>query len=319
MRALITGVAGFIGSHLAERLVAAGTSVVGLDAFTDYYDPALKRANLEPVQRSAEFTLVEGNLRNRDLEGLLAGVDVVYHLAAQPGVRRSWGREFEIYVDENLLALQLLLEAVKGAGVERFVFASSSSIYGDAESFPTPESAVPRPVSPYGLTKLAGEHLCRLYFARFEMPIVSLRYFTVYGPRQRPDMAFTRFIEAAGEGREIEVFGDGRQSRDFTYVADAVDATMAAGSKGRPGAVYNVAGGSQATVEDVIARLEEIFARSIPVRHLPPVPGDARHTSADVASARRDLAYAPSVDLRTGLANQVRAQLPGAGRVDRDE
>jgi UDP-glucuronate 4-epimerase len=309
MRALVTGVAGFIGSHLAERLVGSGASVVGIDSFTTYYDPERKRANVEGLAGLDAFTLVEGDLRDMDLGDRLAGVDVVYHLAAQPGVRRSWGKEFAIYLNENLLALQLLLEAVRSAQISRLVFASSSSVYGDAESFPTPETASPRPVSPYGVTKLAGEHLCHLYFSRFAVPIVMLRYFTVYGPRQRPDMAFSRFIDAAAEDREIEVFGDGEQSRDFTYVEDAVGATIAAASRGRPGAVYNVAGGSQATVGEVIERLEELLGRDVRVRHLPPVPGDARHTSADIASARSDLGYAPSVRLEDGLARQVAARL----------
>ena len=234
MSALITGVAGFIGSHLAERLVGSGVSVVGADGFTTYYDPSLKRRNVEALAGSDRFRLVEGNLRDLDLSELLDGVDVVYHLAAQPGVRRSWGREFEIYLNENLLATQLLLEAVRNTEVRRFVFASSSSVYGDAERLPTRESDTPRPVSPYGVTKLAGEHLCHLYFSRFDVPTVPLRYFTVFGPRQRPDMAFTRFIQAATDDTEIEVFGDGLQSRDFTYVDDAVSATIAAGEKGRP-------------------------------------------------------------------------------------
>src|SRR5919198_448024 len=220
MPVLITGVAGFIGSHLAERLVDSGESVVGVDSFTTYYDPAVKRRNIERLLSSDSFRLVEGSLREVDLNELLSRTDVVYHLAAQPGVRRSWGREFEIYLNENLLATQLLLEVVRDAGLRRFVFASSSSVYGDAERMPTHESDSPRPVSPYGVTKLAGEHLCHLYFSRFDVPIVSLRYFTVFGPRQRPDMAFTRFIQAAAEDREIEVFGDGLQSRDFTYVDD---------------------------------------------------------------------------------------------------
>jgi nucleoside-diphosphate-sugar epimerase len=310
MRALVTGVAGFIGSHLAERLVDSGASVVGIDSFTTSYDPEVKRTNVQRLVGSERFQLVEGDLRELDLGESLADVDVVYHLAARPGVRRGWGREFEVYLTENVLVLQLLLQAATNAKIGRLVFASSSSIYGDAETMPTPETAAPRPVSPYGVTKLAGEHLCYLYSSRFGVPIVILRYFAVYGPRQRPDMAFTQFMEAAGADQEIEVFGDGLQSRDFTYVDDAVAATMAAGSTGRPGAVYNVAGGSQATVGDVIASLEELLGRSLKVRYLPPVPGDARHTSADITSAQRDLGYAPSITLNEGLAMQLRAQLP---------
>ncbi|MEK6326230.1 MAG: NAD-dependent epimerase/dehydratase family protein [Actinomycetota bacterium] len=307
MSVLITGVAGFIGSHLAERLVDSGASVVGTDGFTTYYDPTLKRGNLEGLERSERFRLVEGNLRDLELSELLAGVDVVYHLAGQPGVRRSWGREFEVYLNENLLATQLVLEAVRGTDVRRFVFASSSSVYGDAERLPTRESDTPRPVSPYGVTKLAGEHLCHLYFSRFDVPTVALRYFTVFGPRQRPDMAFTRFIQAAMEDREIEVFGDGLQSRDFTYVDDAVSATIAAAEKGRPGEAYNIAGGAQATVLEVIELLGELLGLGVPVRHLPPVPGDARHTGADVEKARGDLGYAPRTGLKEGMSKQIAA------------
>jgi UDP-glucuronate 4-epimerase len=309
MRALVTGVAGFIGSHLAERLVGSGADVVGVDSFAPYYDPELKRGNLTGLVDSGSFRLVEGNLRELALAELLEGADVVFHLAAQPGVRRSWGREFAVYTDENLLATQRLLEAVKECGPVPFVFASSSSIYGDAERLPTSESAEPMPVSPYGVTKLAGEHLCRLYHSRFSVPTVMLRYFTVYGPRQRPDMAFDRFISAASEGRPIEVFGDGLQSRDFTFVADAVEATIAAGEAGRPGEAYNVAGGSQATVLEVLEALSGLMGRELEVRHLEAVPGDARHTGGDTAKARRDLSFSPETALAEGLARQVEAAL----------
>jgi UDP-glucuronate 4-epimerase len=314
MRALVTGVAGFIGSHLAEALVASGTDVVGVDSFAPYYDPGLKRDNLAGLADAAPFRLVEGNLREIDLREALEGVDVVFHLAAQPGVRRSWGQEFAVYTNENVLATQRLLEGVKEFGPVPFVFASSSSIYGDAERLPTPESAQPKPVSPYGVTKLACEHLCRLYFSRFEVPAVTLRYFTVYGPRQRPDMAFSRFISAATEGHPVEVFGDGLQSRDFTYVADAVAATIAAGESGRPGEVYNIAGGSQATVLDVLGALRELIGREVEVRHLPAVPGDARHTGGDTAKARGDLSFVPETALAEGLPAQVAHSLRPAGR-----
>jgi UDP-glucuronate 4-epimerase len=314
MRALVTGVAGFIGSHLAEALVASGTNVVGIDSFAPYYDAELKRKNLAGLTGSKSFRLVEGNLREVDLQEALEGVDVVFHLAAQPGVRRSWGQEFAVYTNENVLATQSLLEGVREHGPVPFVFASSSSVYGDAERLPTPESAEPKPVSPYGVTKLACEHLCRLYFTRFDVPAVTLRYFTVYGPRQRPDMAFSRFISAASEGDPVEVFGDGLQSRDFTYVADAVTATIAAGEAGRPGEVYNVAGGSQATVLDVLGALRELIDRDFEVRHLPAVPGDARHTGGDTAKAQRDLSFMPETALAEGLAAQVAQSLRTAGR-----
>jgi nucleoside-diphosphate-sugar epimerase len=302
LQILLTGAAGFIGSHLAERLLAQGDSVVGIDSFSPYYDPAVKRRNIETAMAHDSFRLVEGDLRELELEPLVAEADAILHLAAQPGVRPSWGREFQIYVNDNVLATQHLLEAACGSGIERFVLASSSSIYGEAESFPTAEGAVPRPVSPYGVTKLAGEQLCHLYHVAHGVPTVALRYFTIFGPRQRPDMAFARFIAAATNGEALSVYGDGGQSRSFTYVEDA------AASRGVPGAAYNVAGGSQASVLEVIQILEGLLDREIAVEHLPPVPGDARKTGADTAAARRDLGFEPRVSLEEGLARQVDAQ-----------
>ena len=230
--ALVTGAAGFIGSHLSERLLDDGVEVRGVDRFSDYYDVALKRANLALLESRPGFSFTEGDLNELDLAQLLDGVDVVFHLAAQPGVRASWGREFEIYLRDNLLATQRLLEESRSHELRRFVFASSSSIYGDAEHFPTKETDAPGPVSPYGVTKLAAEHLGRQYFKGFGVPTVALRYFTIFGPRQRPDMAFNRFISAGLDGEPIAVFGDGLQERDFTYVSDAVAATIAAGERG---------------------------------------------------------------------------------------
>ena len=317
MRALVTGVAGFIGSHLAERLLESGASVVGVDGLTDYYDPDRKRANLDSVAGTDEFEFVEGNLRQLDLDELVSGKDVVFHLAGQPGVRRSWGTEFEVYLNENLLTTQRLLEAAKGSQIRRFVFASSSSIYGDAERFPTRESEPPQPVSPYGVSKLAGEHLCQLYHSRFDVPTVSLRYFTVYGPRQRPDMAFARFIAAGLAGERVEVFGDGEQRRDFTFVADAVAATVTAGSEGKPGETYNVAGGSEATVNEVLGLLSGLLGHEIPVEHLSPVTGDARHTGANIDKAAADLGFAPKVGLRQGLSRQLDAARPVSADANR--
>ena len=308
MRALVTGAAGFIGSHLSERLLASGFEVTGVDCFTDYYPPERKRRNLAGLLASDGFRFVEGDIAGIALERLLAAGDIVFHLAAQPGVRQSWGREFEIYTTQNVLATQRLLEACKGVGIGRLVYASSSSIYGDADHFPTRESATPAPVSPYGVTKLAAEHLCLLYQAKFEVPSVALRYFTVFGPRQRPDMAFTRFIEAALDGRSIEVFGDGLQVRDFTYVSDAVAATMAAGMQGTVGGVYNVAGGTSASVLDVVEVLGSLLGGPVEVEHLPSIPGDARRTGADVARARAELGYEPQFTLEAGLAAQLHAQ-----------
>ena len=239
MKALLTGSAGFIGSTLAERLLADDHTVVGIDALTDYYDPALKRRNLEAIAAPG-FEFVEGDLNEVDLQALLDGVDVVFHLAGQPGVRASWGDTFGDYLDQNVRSTQRLLEACKVAGTGRFVYASSSSIYGDAQRFPTEEDDLPAPISPYGVTKLAGEHLVRLYAKAFDLSTVALRYFTIYGPRQRPDMAFNRFIGAALGDGTIKIFGDGEQVREFTYVGDCVEATYAAATRGESGAVYNI-------------------------------------------------------------------------------
>jgi UDP-glucuronate 4-epimerase len=313
MTALVTGAAGFIGSHLTERLLADGVAVRGVDRLSDYYDPAIKRANLGVLQAQSGFEFVEGDLNSVDTDELLDGVEVVYHLAAQPGVRASWGTEFEVYVSDNVLGTQRLLEACRDRPMRKFVLASSSSIYGDAESFPTREDAKPAPVSPYGMTKLAGEHLGRLYYRGFGIATVALRYFTIFGPRQRPDMAFNRFIAAAEAGDPIPVFGDGKQERDFTYVADAVEATVAAGERGEPGSVYNVAGGNHATVADVLELIGDLLGQSPRVKHEDPVIGDARKTGADTTRAREELGYAPSTSLRDGLAHQLEAQRASTG------
>ena len=305
MRAVVTGAAGFIGSYLTEALLERGDEVVGVDCFTSYYGAERKRANLAAAEAADRFTLVEGDLNDLDAAGLLDGADVVFHLAGQPGVRASWGEEFDIYLRENVLSTQRLLEAARSAGLQKFVLASSSSVYGQAERFPTLESDAPRPVSPYGVTKLAAEHLCLLYHTAFGVPVAMLRYFTVFGPRQRPDMAFSRFVAAALEGRPLTIIGDGGQSRDFTYVADAVAATIAAGDKGTPGRIYNVAGGCQATVNEVVETLEKLVGHPLEREHRPPVPGDPRRTGADVSAARADLAYAPSTGLEAGLSRQL--------------
>jgi UDP-glucose 4-epimerase len=305
--ALVSGAAGFIGSHLTEQLLAGGTSVVGIDRLSDYYDPERKRDNLREASADPRFTFLEGDLAELAKPSLLDGVDVVYHLAGQPGVRPSWGQSFQTYIDDNVAASQALLEAAKEVSLERFVYASSSSIYGNAERFPTLESDTPHPISPYGVTKLAAEHLCNLYWHAFGVPTVSLRYFSVYGPRQRPDMAFDRFIRAGIEGGAIRVFGDGRQSRDFTYVKDIVSATLSAAERGQPGEAYNIAGGSSTTVLEVIEILERLLDVRLDVQHEEQARGDARDTSADTSKAAGDLAYAPEFDLETGLAAQARS------------
>ena len=314
--ALVTGAAGFIGSHLVERLLREGVRVTGVDCFSDYYDPLLKRRNLEPALRDAGFTLLELDLASDELERL-PDVTVVFHQAAQPGVRASWGREFAAYAQHNVLATQRLLERYRGATLERFVYASSSSVYGDAERYPTPEDALPRPVSPYGVTKLAGEHLALLYGRSFGMPVTALRYFTVYGPRQRPDMAFHRFCRALWLNEPLTVYGDGRQSRDFTYVDDAIEANMRAWRRARPDAVYNVGGGSQVEVREAIAILERACGIKARIEHKPLPPGDPPRTCADASRLRADLDYVPAVPIERGLeaeAEWTRGLYAGSGR-----
>jgi nucleoside-diphosphate-sugar epimerase len=300
----VTGAAGFIGSHLSERLLAAGHAVVGIDCFADYYERAMKEQNLEPSLGHDEFQFEEADLVDADLAPLLDGAAVVYHLAGQPGVRPSWGNQFDRYVRDNVLATQRLLEALKGTAIKRFVFAGSSSVYGDAERFPTKETALPRPVSPYGVTKLAAEHLTHLYTRNFGIPAVSVRYFTVYGPRQRPDMAFSRFMQALTAGEDIEVFGDGEQTREFTYVSDAVDGTIKASTADVVGQVFNLGGGSRVTVNKVLVTLEEISGIKVRRQNLPAAPGDPRHTGASINLARARLGWEPRVSLGEGLTKQ---------------
>jgi len=306
MNALVTGVAGFIGSHLAERLLDRGARVRGLDCFTDYYPRAVKEANLLKVRGHPSFTLVERSIQEADLDGLLGDVTHVFHLAAQAGVRKSWGRDFEVYTEQNILATQVLLEASVRVPIERLVYASSSSVYGDDVALPMREDAVPRPVSPYGVTKLAAEHLCHLYFANYGLPTVSLRYFTVYGPRQRPDMGFHRFLRAALGDEAIALYGDGEQTRDFTFVSDAVEATIAAGLSGVPGRVYNIGGGSRVSVNHVIALVGRITGRPLRIEREGKQKGDMRDTYADTSLACADLRFEPRVSLEQGLEAEYR-------------
>jgi len=310
--AVVTGAAGFIGSHLCEVLVQRGFEVVGVDCFTDYYDPAIKRKNLRGLLAGPRFRLLELDLSSADLGVLPEAPRWVFHQAAQAGVRASWGREFESYARHNVLATQRLLERYRGTAVERVVVASSSSVYGDAERLPTSETDLPRPFSPYGVTKLAAEHLALLYARNFGVPAVALRYFTVYGPRQRPDMGFHRFITALLHGRPITVYGDGEQTRDFTYVDDAVAANLAAAERGVQGRAYNIGGGSRVSVNHVLAELARIAGITPIVTHGAAQPGDPRDTGADIARARADLAWSPTVTLAEGLARQVAWQKEGA-------
>lgn len=303
--ALVTGVAGFIGSHLAERLVADGWNVRGVDSFTDYYPRVAKEGNLAKLRNESRFEFIEADLNRADLTNLLNGVEVVFHQAAQAGVRASWGQNFSAYLENNVAATQRLLEAAKGYPLRKFVFASSSSVYGDSEDLPLREESPLQPISPYGVTKLACEKLCYLYHRNFDVPVISLRYFTVYGPRQRPDMAFHRFIRWISAGREVTVYGDGEQTRDFTYIADAVEATLLAAISDRVGKVFNVGGGSRVTVSQVIQRIGEIMGREPKVVYETPQHGDVRHTWADTTKARKMLGFQPKVDLEAGLRAQI--------------
>ena len=312
MRGLITGAAGFIGSTLAERLLADGHDVVGVDYFTDYYDPAIKRANIAAACADQRFELVEVDLLEADLAPLLDGVDVVYHLAGQPGVRASWGAGFADYASWNISVTQRLLEACRGLALDRFVFSSSSSVYGQAEHFPTAETVLPAPVSPYGVTKLAAEHLARLYGTNFGVPTVSLRYFTVFGPRQRPDMAMTKLVNAALTGGSFPINGDGSQARDFTFVDDVVAANVLAGAtpvdRVGEGSVFNVGGGEVTTLAAIIAHIEDIAGHKIALDHQPRAAGDPNRTGADTTAARTQLGWEPRVTVRAGLERQVAAQ-----------
>ena len=304
MKVVVTGAAGFIGSHVAESLVRDGHEVVGIDCFTDYYPRPAKEENLRILRQSDRFRLVEARLQDADLVPLLDGASHVYHLAAQAGVRASWGREFALYTDHNVLATQLLLEAALRTGRPTVVYASSSSVYGDAPSLPLREDGPCQPVSPYGVTKLAAEHLAVLYHRCHGLPTVSLRFFTVYGPRQRPDMAFHRFLKAARDGGAIALFGDGQQTRDFTYVDDIVAAVRAAALSRQPGSVYNVGGGERIALHEVLRLVETVTGRPLRIERQEAQKGDMRDTFADTAAARRDLGFRSTVPLAEGLLRE---------------
>ena len=305
MKALVTGAAGFIGSTLADALTARGTEAIGLDCFTDYYARDIKESNLAPLRQRPTFTFVEDALQTVDLDRALEGVTHVFHLSAQAGVRKSWGRDFATYTTHNVEATQRLLEAVKDRGLKKFVYASSSSVYGDAVAIPMREDAMVQPVSPYGVTKLAAEHLCLLYTANYGVPTVSLRFFTVYGPKQRPDMGFHRFLRAALTGQPITLYGDGEQTRDFTYVDDIVAALIAAGERGRTGGVYNIGGGSRVSINEILALVGTVTGRRVDIRREPAQMGDMRDTFADTSRAKAELGFQPSTPLERGLRSEA--------------
>lgn len=299
--ALVTGVAGFIGSHLAARLLREGWQVRGIDNFDPYYDRRLKEGNLLGLRECEGFTFQADDLNTVDLAPLLTGVTHVFHLAARAGVRRSWGADFAAYVAANITATQRLLEALRAHGIEKLVWASSSSVYGEGAAQAVSEDAPRRPISPYGVTKLAGEGLVQAYHRCFGIPVVALRYFTVYGPGQRPDMAFHRFLRAALAGRAIEIYGDGHQTRGFTFIDDIVTANLQAAARGRAGAVYNIGGGAPASLRAVLGLLEGLVGHPLEVSYGPVKPGDPRATDADISRAREDLGYQPAIGLEAGL------------------
>ena len=311
---VVTGCAGFIGSTISEALLELGCRVTGVDCLTDYYDPALKRENLAAALAHPNFTFRQEDLQELDPVGLLAGQRACFHLAAQAGVRASWGDYFAEYLGRNVMATQRLLEACRQPAVAgtlaRFVYSSSSSVYGDQEQFPVTEQALPQPRSPYGVTKMAAEHLCVLYSANFGVPTSSLRYFTVYGPRQRPDMAFRKYIEAALDGRTFHVYGDGQQTRDFTYVADAVRSNLLAVACDRPWEVFNTGGGSRVAFGDSLALLGELLREQVPgisatVEYRPVADGDVRDTFADRTYVEATIGYRPTVEFAEGLRREV--------------
>lgn len=306
MRCCVTGAAGFIGSHLSMKLVREGHSVIGIDCFTDYYARELKEMNVRELRRFQKFTFLEADLLSIDLCELFRGMDIIFHLAAQAGVRASWGTSFQIYTKLNILATQRVLESALKSGKPRIVYASSSSVYGDAVDFPTKESATPQPVSPYGVSKLAAEHLCRLYTKTYGLPTVSLRYFTVYGPRQRPDMAFHKFGKAILTGDIPEVYGDGLQTRDFTFVSDAVEATFNAGfAEGIDGCVMNIGGGSRISLNHALDILYNLGGKPIQQRLVDAQKGDVKHTAADISLAAERLNYQPRVSIEEGLQREM--------------
>jgi nucleoside-diphosphate-sugar epimerase len=302
---LVTGAAGFIGSRLCLRLCESGRRVIGVDAFTDFYPRWIKDRNLDGLGGRPDFEFIAADLNDLDLDGLLGRVQVVFHLAAQAGVRTSWGRDFTVYLRHNIQASQALLEAAKDkAGLRKFIYASSSSVYGLSPDLPASETSLCRPLSPYGVTKLSAEQLCFLYFKNFGVPTVALRFFTVYGPGQRPDMAFHKFFKALAEDKELPIYGDGTQTRDFTFVDDIVSANLACLDLDKAGEVYNIGGGHRERLLDILPLFKEITGREPRLRTVEGQKGDVLHTYADIRKARADLGFVPRTALREGLARE---------------
>lgn len=300
----ITGVAGFIGSHLAEKLLAEGYAVIGIDSFEPNYPRWIKEINIAGFKTSPSFNFIEGNLLKLNLKEIFSGVDFIFHEAAQVGVRNSWGKHFANYVKNNVLLTQRILETVKGLSIRKFIFASSSSVYGDAVDRPANEVTICMPLSPYGITKLTSEALCNSYHKSFGIPIVSLRYFTVYGSSQRPDMAFHKFIKSIFESREIEIYGDGNQTRDFTHISDIVKANILA-MQAPDGEVFNIGGGSRIILKKAISVIEKIIGKKTRIRYKETQKGDVRDTWADLNKARTVLGYKPEVKFEKGIEEEI--------------
>jgi UDP-glucose 4-epimerase len=301
----VTGAAGFIGSNLCKRLIDDGYRVVAIDSFTDYYSPERKHGNLRDIISHKNFKLIEEDINNYDIREIINGSKCVFHLAAQAGVRMSWGKEFSVYVDSNILTTQKILEALKGNKRTKLVYSSSSSVYGQTDRLPMREDQRLKPVSPYGVTKLSGEHLCELYRINFGINTISLRYFTVYGPRQRPDMAFSRFIVAALTGGEIEIYGDGKQTRDFTFVSDAVEANMLAMEYDGEETIFNIGGGSRVSVLDVLEILKKRIDEDLDISFIDKAKGDVLDTWADTSSVRKELRFSPRIGLEEGIEREI--------------
>lgn len=304
MNIFVTGAAGFIGSHLCRALIQNEASVIGVDSFTDFYPRWIKEKNVQLLLGHPKFKFLPEDITRLNLKKELEKVEVIFHLAAQPGVRTSWGDEFSIYTKNNIEVTQKLLETVKSIPLKKFIYASSSSVYGLSPQLPMTETQILLPYSPYGVTKLAAEHLCFLYHKNYEIPCVSLRFFTVYGPGQRPDMAFHKFLKAIGEDKEIKVYGDGQQTRDFTYIDDIIRANVSSITNGKPGETYNIGGGTQIRLIDTFPILEKICQRKIKLKCQEGQKGDVRHTFANIEKARKDLNYIPQVSLEYGLREE---------------
>lgn len=306
MKCLVTGAAGFIGSHLCHRLLEDANDVIGIDSFTDYYSRDIKEHNLHSLADFNRFHFIEKDINQLELSPLLSSTDAVFHLAAQAGVRASWGEQFSSYTHNNIEASQRLLEACKGISLGKFIYASSSSVYGACPELPMRESSPLYPYSPYGVSKLAAEHLCGLYYQNFGVPTVSLRFFTVYGPGQRPDMAFHKFLKAQIDDSPISIYGDGTQTRDFTYIDDIISGIIAACERGRPGEIYNLGGGNRKKLKSIFPILEEITGSPLNIHWEPNQRGDVPHTYASIEKAQHELGFSPKVLLEEGLKKEWR-------------